>query len=213
MARYIGPKLKLSRREGTDLQLKSGVKPYDVKTKKASRAPGQHGNSQNKTSEYASQLREKQKVKRMYGVLERQFSNYYKEAARMRGATGENLLGMLERRLDNVVYRMGFGATRAEARQLVSHRAILLKKAGRDEFVRVNIPSIQVQDGDVIAVHEKSKEQLRIKNAIELATQRGIPEWLDVDHSKLQGTFKTAPERSELPAEINESLIVELYSK
>ena len=213
MARYIGPKLKLSRREGTDLQLKSGVKAYDVKTKKSGRAPGQHGNSQNKTSEYASQLREKQKVKRMYGVLERQFSNYYKEAARMRGATGENLLGMLERRLDNVVYRMGFGATRAEARQLVSHRAILLKKAGRDEFVRVNIPSIQVQDGDVIAVHEKSKEQLRIKNAIELTTQRGIPEWLEVDHSKLQGTFKTAPERSELPAEINEHLIVELYSK
>ena len=207
MARYIGPKLKLSRREGTDLQLKSGVKPYDVKTKKAGRVPGQHGNSQNKTSEYASQLREKQKVKRMYGVLERQFSNYYKEAARERGATGENLLVTLERRLDNV------GATRAEARQLVSHRAIMLKKAGRDEFVRVNIPSIQVQDGDVIAVHEKSKEQLRIKNAVELATQRGIPAWLEVDHSKLQGTFKSAPERSELPAEINENLIVELYSK
>ena len=213
MARYIGPKLKLSRREGTDLQLKSGVKPYDVKTKKASRAPGQHGNSQNKTSEYASQLREKQKVKRMYGVLERQFSNYYKEAARMKGATGENLLQMLERRLDNVVYRMGFGATRAEARQLVSHRAILVKKAGRDEFVRVNIPSIQLQDGDVIAVHEKAKEQLRIKNAIELAGQRGTPVWLEVDHSKLQGTFKQAPERADLPTEINESLIVELYSK
>ena len=213
MARYIGPKLKLSRREGTDLQLKSGVKPFDVKTKKAGRVPGQHGNSQNKTSEYASQLREKQKVKRMYGVLERQFSNYYKEAARQRGATGENLLVTLERRLDNVVYRMGFGATRAEARQLVSHRAITLKKAGRDEFVRVNIPSIQVQDGDVIAVHEKSKEQLRIKNAVELATQRGIPAWLEVDHSKLQGTFKSTPERSELPAEINENLIVELYSK
>lgn len=213
MARYIGPKLKLSRREGTDLQLKSGVKAYDVKTKKAGRAPGQHGNSSSKTSEYASQLREKQKVKRIYGVLERQFSNYYKEAARMRGATGENLLTMLERRLDNVVYRMGFGATRAEARQLVSHRAILLKKAGREEFVRVNIPSIQVQDGDVIAVHEKSKEQLRIKNAIELASQRGIPEWIEVDHGKLQGTFKNAPDRSDLPAEINESLIVELYSK
>lgn len=144
MARYIGPKLKLSRREGTDLQLKSGVKPYDVKTKKAGRVPGQHGNSQNKTSEYASQLREKQKVKRMYGVLERQFSNYYKEAARERGATGENLLVTLERRLDNVVYRMGFGATRAEARQLVSHRAIMLKKAGRDEFVRVNLSLIHI---------------------------------------------------------------------
>lgn len=213
MARYLGPKLKLSRREGTDLQLKSGVKAYEEKTKKAGRTPGQHGNPRSKTSEYSAQLREKQKVKRIYGVLERQFSNYYKEAARMRGATGENLLQMLERRLDNVVYRMGFGATRAEARQLVSHRAILVKKAGRDEFVRVNIPSIQLQDGDVIAVHEKAKEQLRIKNAIELAGQRGTPAWLEVDHSKLQGTFKQAPDRSELPAEINENLIVELYSK
>ncbi|PNK60306.1 30S ribosomal protein S4 [Psychrobacter sp. FDAARGOS_221] len=213
MARYIGPKLKLSRREGTDLQLKSGVKPYDVKTKKAGRVPGQHGNTRNKASEYSLQLREKQKVKRMYGVLERQFANYYKESARARGATGENLLQMLERRLDNVVYRMGFGSTRAEARQLVSHRAVMLKRAGRDEFVRVNIPSIQVQDGDVIAIHEKAKEQLRIKNAIELATQRGIPEWLDVDHSKMQGTFKQAPDRIDLPAEITESLIVELYSK
>ena len=213
MARYIGPKLKLSRREGTDLQLKSGVKPYDVKTKKAGRVPGQHGNTRNKAPEYSLQLREKQKVKRMYGVLERQFANYYKESARARGATGEHLLQMLERRLDNVVYRMGFGSTRAEARQLVSHRAIMLKKAGRDEFVRVNIPSIQVQDGDVIAIHEKAKEQLRIKNAIELATQRGIPEWLDVDHSKMQGTFKQAPDRIDLPAEITESLIVELYSK
>lgn len=213
MARYLGPKLKLSRREGTDLYLKSGVKAYEEKTKKAGRVPGQHGNPRSKTSEYASQLREKQKVKRMYGVLERQFSNYYKEAARMRGATGENLLQMLERRLDNVVYRMGFGATRAEARQLVSHRAIMLKKAGRDEFVRVNIPSIQLADGDVIAVHEKAKEQLRIKNAIELASQREMPQWLDVDHSKMQGIFKNAPDRSDLSAEINESLIVELYSK
>ncbi len=213
MARYIGPKLKLSRREGTDLFLKSGVKPFDVKTKKAGRAPGQHGNPRSKTSEYAQQLREKQKVKRMYGVLERQFSNYYKEAARSRGATGENLLVLLERRLDNVVYRMGFGSTRAEARQLVSHRAVMVKKAGQDEFVRVNIPSIQLQDGDTIAIHEKSKEQLRIKNAIELATQRGIPEWLEVDHSKMNGTFKQAPDRLDLPAEINENLIVELYSK
>ncbi len=213
MARYIGPKLKLSRREGTDLGLKSGVKPYDVKTKKAGRPPGQHGVSRNKTSEYALQLREKQKVKRIYGVLERQFANYYKESARKRGATGENLLAMLESRLDNVVYRMGFGSTRAEARQLVSHRTVMVKKAGRDEFIRVNIPSIQLQDGDVIAIQEKSREQLRIKNAIELATQRGIPEWLDVDHSKLQGTFKHAPDRVDLPAEINESLIVELYSK
>lgn len=213
MARYTGPKLKLSRREGTDLHLKSGIKPYDVKTKKSGSVPGQHGNSRSKSSEYSLQLREKQKVKRIYGVLERQFANYYKESARTRGATGENLLQMLERRLDNVVYRMGFGSTRAEARQLVSHRSVMVKKAGRDEFVRVNIPSIQVQDGDVIAIHEKAKEQLRIKNAIELATQRGIPEWLDVDHSKMQGTFKQAPDRTDLPAEITESLIVELYSK
>ena len=213
MARYLGPKLKLSRREGTDLFLKSGVKAYEEKTKKADRAPGQHGNPKSKTTEYSAQLREKQTVKRMYGVLERQFSNYYKEAARMRGATGENLLQMLERRLDNVVYRMGFGSTRAEARQLVSHRAIMIKKAGRDEFTRVNIPSLQVQDGDVIAIHEKSKEQLRIKSALELAGQREVPQWLEIDGSKLQGTFKQAPDRAELSAEINESLIVELYSK
>ena len=149
MARYIGPKCKLSRREGTDLQLKSGVKPFDVKTKKAAKAPGQHGGARGgKQSEYSLQLREKQKVRRMYGVLERQFSNYYKEAARVKGATGENLLKLLESRLDNVVYRMGFGSTRAEARQLVSHRSITLN--GR----RVNIASIQVKAGDVIAVHE-----------------------------------------------------------
>lgn len=212
MARYLGPKLKLSRREGTDLQLKSGVKAYEEKPKKLT-VP--LVNMVIHVAKRQSILHSfvKTKVKRIYGVLERQFSNYYKEAARMKGATGENLLQMLERRLDNVVYRMGFGATRAEARQLVSHRAILVKKAGRDEFVRVNIPSIQLQDGDVIAVHEKAKEQLRIKNAIELAGQRGTPVWLEVDHSKLQGTFKQAPERADLPTEINESLIVELYSK
>ena len=208
MARYIGPKCKLSRREGTDLQLKSGVKPFDVKTKKAAKAPGQHGQARGgKQSEYSLQLREKQKVRRMYGVLERQFSNYYKEAARVKGATGENLLKLLESRIDNVVYRMGFGSTRAEARQLVSHRSITLN--GR----RVNIASIQVKAGDVIAVHESSKSQLRIKNAIELAAQRGTPSWMEIDHSKLEGTFKSAPDRSDLPAEINESLIVELYSK
>lgn len=207
MARYIGPKCKLSRREGTDLQLKSGVKPFDVKTKKHAKAPGQHGQSRAKQSEYSLQLREKQKVRRMYGVLERQFSNYYKEAARVKGATGENLLKLLESRLDNVVYRMGFGSTRAEARQLVSHRSITLN--GR----RVNIASIQVKAGDVIAVHEGAKTQLRIKNAIELAAQRGIPSWMEVDNSKFEGTFKAAPDRSDLPAEINESLIVELYSK
>ncbi len=180
MARYIGPKCKLSRREGTDLQLKSGVKPFDVKTKKkANKAPGQHGQARGgKQSEYSLQLREKQKVRRIYGVLERQFSNYYKEAARVKGATGENLLKLLESRLDNVVYRMGFGSTRAEARQLVSHRSITLN--GR----RVNIASIQVKAGDVIAVHEGAKQQLRIKNAIELAAQRGIPAWIEVDHSQ-----------------------------
>jgi len=208
MARYIGPKCKLSRREGTDLQLKSGVKPFDVKTKKHAKVPGQHGGARGgKQSEYSLQLREKQKVRRMYGVLERQFSNYYKEAARVKGATGENLLKLLESRLDNVVYRMGFGSTRAEARQLVSHRSITLN--GR----RVNIASIQVKAGDVIAVHEGAKQQLRIKSAIELAAQRGIPAWIDIDHTKLEGTFKAAPDRSDLPAEINESLIVELYSK
>ena len=212
MARYLGPKLKLSRREGTDLFLKSGVRAIDSKCK-IEQAPGQHGARKPRLSDYGVQLREKQKVRRIYGVLERQFRNYYKEAARLKGNTGANLLQLLEGRLDNVVYRMGFGATRAEARQLVSHRAILVKKAGRDEFVRVNIPSIQLQDGDVIAVHEKAKEQLRIKNAIELAGQRGTPVWLEVDHSKLQGTFKQAPERADLPTEINESLIVELYSK
>ena len=160
MARYIGPKCKLSRREGTDLQLKSGVKPFDVKTKNA-KAPGQHGGARGgKQSEYSLQLREKQKVRRMYGVLERQFSNYYKEAARVKGATGENLLKLLESRLDNVVYRMGFGSTRAEARQLVSHRSITLN--GR----RVNIASIQVKAGDVIAVHEGAKQQLRIKTQL-----------------------------------------------
>ncbi len=207
MARYIGPKCKLARREGTDLHLKSGIKPFDVKTVKAGKPPGQHGQSRAKQSEYSVQLREKQKVRRIYGVLERQFSNYYKEAARMKGATGENLLKMLESRLDNVVYRMGFGSTRSEARQLVSHRSVTLN--GR----RVNIASIQVQAGDVVAIYEGAKQQQRIKTAMELGTQRGIPTWIEVDHTKLEGTFKAAPDRSDLPAEINESLIVELYSK
>lgn len=206
MARYLGPKLKLSRREGTDLFLKSGVRAIDTKCK-IEQAPGQHGARKPRLSDYGVQLREKQKVRRIYGVLERQFSNYYKEAARLKGATGENLLQLLESRLDNVVYRMGFGATRSEARQLVSHRSITLN--GR----RVNIASIQVQPGDVVAVYEKAKTQLRIKSAIELAGQRGTASWLEVDYSKMQGTFKALPERADLPAEINESLIVELYSK
>lgn len=207
MARYIGPKCKLSRREGTDLMLKSGVRALDSKCK-IDTPPGVHGAARKgKLSDYGTQLREKQKVRRIYGVLERQFSNYYKEAARLKGATGENLLQLLESRLDNVVYRMGFGATRSEARQLVSHRSITVN--GR----RVNIASLQVQPGDVIAVYEKARNQLRVKSAIELASQRGTPSWLEVDHAKMEGTFKALPERSDLPADINESLIVELYSK
>ena len=207
MARYIGPKCKLSRREGTDLMLKSGVRALDSKCK-VDTPPGQHGASRKgKLSDYGTQLREKQKVRRIYGVLERQFSNYYKEAARLKGATGENLLQLLESRLDNVVYRMGFGATRSEARQLVSHRSITLN--GR----RVNIPSLQVKPGDVVAVYEKAKTQLRVKSAIELAGQRCTPVWVEVDYGKMEGTFKALPERTDLPSEINESLIVELYSK
>lgn len=207
MARYIGPKCKLSRREGTDLQLKSGVRALDSKCK-ADVLPGVHGASRRgRLSDYGTQLREKMKVRRIYGVLERQFSNYYKEAARLKGATGENLLQLLESRLDNVVYRMGFGSTRAEARQLVSHRAVLVNG------VRVNVASIQVVPGDVISLHEKAKNQLRVKSALELAAQRGVPAWVQVDTTKMEGTFKSRPERSDLSSEINENLIVELYSK
>ncbi|RMF18397.1 MAG: 30S ribosomal protein S4 [Gammaproteobacteria bacterium] len=206
MARYIGPKCKLSRREGTDLFLKSGARALESKCK-IETAPGQHGARRGRLSDYGLQLREKQKVRRIYGVLEKQFRNYYSEAARRRGATGENLLQLLECRLDNVVYRMGFGATRAEARQLVSHKAIEVN--GR----QVNIPSYQVQPGDVISVREKSRNQLRIKNALELAANRAPVEWVEVDAAKMTGTFKAVPERSELSADINENLIVELYSK
>ena len=206
MARYIGPKCKLSRREGTDLQLKSGVRALDAKCKPET-APGQHGARRGRLSDYGIQLREKQKVRRIYGVLEKQFRNYYKEAARMKGATGENLLMLLEGRLDNVVYRMGFGSTRAEARQLVSHKGILVNG------VVVNIPSYQVKPGDTVAVREKAKKQLRIQSAVSLAEQRGEPEWLDVNTDKLEGTFKARPDRQELSNEINENLIVELYSK
>ena len=206
MARYLGPKLKLSRREGTDLFLKSGVRAIDTKCK-IDNAPGVHGARRGRLSEYGVQLREKQKVRRMYGVLERQFRNYYKEADRLKGATGTNLLSLLESRLDNVVYRMGFGATRAEARQIVSHKSILVNGQ------TVNIPSYNVAAGDVISIREKAKSQLRIKNALELAAQRTACEWVDVDAGKMEGTFKSAPERSELSAEINEQLIVELYSK
>jgi ribosomal protein S4, bacterial/organelle type len=206
MARYIGPKCKLARREGTDLFLKSGVRSLEDKCKTET-APGQHGQRRGRLSDYGVQLREKQKVRRIYGILERQFRNYYKEAARLRGATGENLLQLLESRLDNVVYRMGFGSTRAEARQLVSHKAIMVN--GKT----VNIPSYQVQAGDVVAVRPKAKNQLRIKAALELAGNRAPAEWIEVNQEKLEGQFKHKPERSELTTEINESLIVELYSK
>ena len=206
MARYIGPKCKLSRREGTDLFLKSGVRALDSKCK-AETPPGVHGARRGRLSDYGLQLREKQKVRRIYGILERQFRSYYKEAARLKGATGENLLQLLESRLDNVVYRMGFGATRAEARQIVSHKAILVNGQ------TVNIPSYQVKAGDIVSVREKAKTQLRIKNALELSSQRGAVEWVDVNSSKMEGTYKAAPERAELSAEINEQLIVELYSK
>ncbi len=206
MARYLGPKLKLSRREGTDLFLKSGVRAIDTKCK-IDNAPGQHGARRGRLSDYGVQLREKQKVRRTYGVLEKQFRNYYKDAARLKGNTGENLLQLLEGRLDNVVYRMGFGATRAESRQLVSHKAILVN--GKV----VNVPSFKVAANDVVSIREKAKNQARIKAALEVATQRELPTWVEVDSSKLEGTFKRLPERSDLSADINEHLIVELYSK
>jgi small subunit ribosomal protein S4 len=206
MARYLGPKLKLSRREGTDLFLKSGVRAIDSKCKLEA-APGQHGARKPRLSEYGLQLREKQKVRRIYGVLEKQFRNYYKDAARTKGNTGENLLQLLETRLDNVVYRMGFGATRAEARQLVSHKSVMVN--GRV----VNIPSFKVSANDVVSIREKSRAQARIKAALEVAAQREKPTWVEVDSAKMEGAFKRVPERSDLSAEINEQLIVELYSK
>jgi small subunit ribosomal protein S4 len=206
MARYLGPTCKLSRREGTDLFLKSGIRPLESKCH-AENAPGQHGQRRGRLSDYGVQLREKQKVRRIYGVLEKQFRNYYKAAAGQKGNTGENLLSLLEHRLDNLVYRMGFGSTRAEARQMVAHNAILVNGQ------KVNIASYQVKVGDVIAIREKSKNQLRIQNALSLAAQRGAAEWVDVDPSKMEGTLKRSPDRSDLPSEINENLIIELYSK
>jgi small subunit ribosomal protein S4 len=206
MARYRGPKLKLARREGTDLFLKSGVRSIESKCK-IETPPGQHGAGRSRLSDYGVQLREKQKVRRIYGVLERQFRLYYKEAARRKGATGENLLRLLECRLDNVVYRMGFGSTRQESRQLVSHKAILVNG------VAVNIPSYIVNAEDVVSVREKAKKQDRIKAALELAGHREVANWIEVDEKKMEGVFKNVPERSDLPAEINENLIVELYSK
>ena len=206
MARYIGPKCKLSRREGTDLFLKSGVRALDTKCNLET-PPGMHGARRGRLSEYGVQLREKQKVRRIYGVLEKQFRNYYKEAARLKGATGENLLQLLEARLDNVAYRMGFGSTRAESRQLVSHKAILVN----DKLV--NIPSYQVKPGDVVSVREKAKNQLRVKGALDLSSSRAPVSWVEVDASKMSGVYSSVPERTELPADINENLIVELYSK
>ena len=206
MARYLGPTCKLSRREGTDLFLKSGVRPIDSKCK-TDAIPGQHGQRRGRLSDYGVQLREKQKVRRIYGVLEKQFRGYYKEAARRKGATGENLLQLLECRLDNVVYRMGFGSTRAESRQLVAHKSITVNGEV------VNIASYQVGEGDVVAIRQRAKEQLRIKAALELAAQRSEIDWVSVDQGKLEGQFTRKPDRAELPAEINENLIVELYSK
>jgi small subunit ribosomal protein S4 len=206
MARYIGPKCKLSRREGADLSLKSRSRALETKCK-LDKAPGQHGDRRSRLSDYGVQLREKQKLRRIYGVLEKQFRNYYKEASRLKGSTGENLLRLLEGRLDNVVYRMGFGSTRSEARQLVSHRGIMVN--GRV----VNIPSFQVSPADVIAVRERARQQVRIRDAMTLAEQSGLPSWLDVDSTKFEGVFKAFPDRSDLPSDINESLVVELYSK
>jgi small subunit ribosomal protein S4 len=208
MARYIGPKCKLARREGTDLFLKSGIRALDSKCK-LTQLPGVHGvnTRRAKTSEYNSQLREKQKVRRIYGVLEKQFRNYYKKASSQKGSTGENLLTFLELRLDNVVYRMGFASTRAEARQLVSHKAILVNG------VIVNIASYQVSENDEIEIRSKAKNQTRIKFSLDLAEKVGFPEWVNVNVKEAKGLFKNKPLRSDLAAEIQEHLIVELYSK
>jgi small subunit ribosomal protein S4 len=206
MARYLGPKCKLSRREGTDLFLKSRARSIDSKCH-IDKIPGDKGTRQKRLSDYAIQLREKQKLRRIYGILEKQFRSYYKEAARRKGSTGENLLSILECRLDNVVYRMGFGVTRNEARQLVSHKSILVN--GKS----VNIPSYQLAPSDVISIREKSKKQVRIQDSLAIAEQLTFPEWLDVNIKAMEGTFKSVPERNELPAEINEQLVVELYSK
>lgn len=207
MARYLGPKAKLARREGTDLFLKSARRPISDKAKFDTK-PGQHGRtSGSRTSDFGLQLREKQKVKRMYGVLERQFRRYYEEAQRRSGNTGGNLLSLLESRLDNVVYRMGYGSTRAEARQLVSHRSITVN--GK----MLNIPSALVKAGDVVAVREKSRNQARIQESVKLAESNGFPAWVQVDGAKMEGVFKKTPDRDEFASDINESLIIELYSR
>lgn len=206
MARYLGPRCKLARREKMDLSLTSGVRPLDSKCK-LDKAPGMHGGRRGRETEHGFQLREKQKVRRIYGILERQFNNYFKKATRLKGSTGENLLKLLERRLDNVVYRMGFASTRAEARQLVSHCAILVN--GKT----VNIPSYLCSPGDVVSLREKSRAQLRVQSALTLAAARPSCDWLEIDSTNFTGTFKSAPDRDRLPPDINEQLIVELYSK
>ena len=207
MARYTGPKCRLSRREGADLMLKSRARPLDSKCKLET-PPGQHGaRRQRRLSDYALQLREKQKLRRIYGVLEKQFRNYYAKAAQKKGATGENLLKALECRLDNVVYRMGFGATRAESRQLVSHKAVTVNGHC------VNIASYQIKASDIVAIREKSKAQARIQDSLTVAEQYGFPDWVDVNVGKMEGLFKAVPEREELPPDVNEQLVVELYSK
>ena len=206
MARYIGPKCKLSRREETDLFLKSGVRAIETKCR-FEVLPGGGPLRRGRLSEYGTQLREKQKLRRMYGILERQFRNYYKKAAQLKGSTGENLLSLLEGRLDNVVYRMGFASTRAEARQLVSHKGIEVNGA------IVNIPSTQISSGDSVGVRTKAKKQLRIKSALEIAEQVGTPEWLEVDIKKMFGVMKSLPDRGDILPDVDENLVVELYSK
>jgi small subunit ribosomal protein S4 len=206
VAKYTGPKCKLSRREGVDLELKSSLRPLDSKCK-LDQVPGQHGARRTRLSDYALQLREKQKLRRIYGVLEKQFRNYYKKAANQKGSTGENLLSLLETRLDNVVYRSGFGATRAESRQLVNHKSIMVNNK------IVNIPSYKVQANDIISIREKSKKQTRIESSLNMAKQKGIADWISLDESKLEAVFKNVPERTDLPPDINEQLVVELYSK
>lgn len=207
MARFIGPTCKLARREGTDLFLKSPVRSLDTKCR-LERKPGQAQSGRRpRVTVYGTQLREKQKLRRMYGIMEKQFRNYFKKAAQKKGSTGENLLEFLETRLDNVVYRMGFAVTRAEARQLVGHKAISVNGE------TVNIPSFKVSPGDEIAIREKARNQLRIQAALDIAEQIGAPEWIDVDLKAKKGVFKNVPDRSDLPAEIDESLVVALYSK
>jgi small subunit ribosomal protein S4 len=207
MARYLGPKCKLSRREGTDLLLKSGIKPLESKCKLESPPGAAQGARKGRLSDYGLQLREKQKLRRMYGVLERQFRTYYKKASKMKGSTGENLLKILEGRLDNTVYRMGFAATRAEARQLVSHRAVLVNSK------IVDVPSYQVSAGDSVEIREKAKKQTRIQSALAIASQVGFPEWVQVDDQKMVGILKQVPAREDILPDINENLVVELYSK